>query len=228
MSKILLIEDDENLAFMIADSLESQSFEITSFKSAEEALRKFVRIKPDIVLTDINLWGRMNGFELARQIREQCNVPIIFITSRTQVNDLREGFKVGNVDYLKKPFGTSELYLRINELLSHTTTQSSPRLCQIGRYIFSSEEQSLQIGKERIHLNPSETKILDILIRRQNETVSKQNIAQEFVFSTTGKNKEELSEGTLYNCIASLREKLSKDKFINLESVPKVGYILRV
>lgn len=230
MPKIVLVEDDENLAFMIADSMESQGFEVASFKSAEEGLRKFVRIKPDIVLTDVNLWGKMDGFELARQIRELCNVPIIFITSRAQATDLKAGFEIGNVDYLKKPFGLNELYLRIHELLSRTSIETNPAPTEttIGRYFFSFEGQSLRIGREIIHLNPSETKILDILLQRKNEAVSKQDITREFVSSTKGKDKEVLSEGTLYNCITLLREKLSKDKQVSLKSIPRVGYILRV
>lgn len=228
MSKILLVEDDENLAFMIADSMESQGFEIASFKSAEEVLRKFVRIKPDIVLTDINLWGKMDGFELARQIREQCNVPIIFITSRTQATDLKAGFEIGNVDYLKKPFGNNELYLRTKELLSRSATQTSHSLVEMGEYSFSLTEQSLLIGKEKIHLNPSETKILDILLQHKNETVCKEEISRAFVLGSTGKTKEQLNDGTLYNTILTLREKLSRDKQIKLESVPRVGYILKV
>jgi|GEM_PF-252974 two-component system, OmpR family, response regulator TrcR len=243
MPKILLIEDDTNLAFMIADGMEAEGFETKTFASAEEALPAFLEFKPDIVFTDVNLKGEMDGFELARRIRKLADTPVIFITSRTQVEDLKKGYEIGNIDYLKKPFGISELLLRTNELLSRvqTTPSHSQHSAFIGRYSFLSSEQLLCINGEKIHLNPTETKILDILNRKRNDVVSKLDISKSFA-STNGetrsrratkskpekKNKTSLNEGTFYNAIASLREKLSKDEDVSLDAVSGMGYRLTV
>lgn len=242
MPKILLIEDDTNLAFMIADGMEGEGFETKTFASAEEALPAFLEFRPDIVFTDVNLKGEMDGFELARRIRNLSNTPVIFITSRTQVEDLKKGYEIGNIDYLKKTFGISELLLRTNELLSRIqTTPSHYHSVFIGQYSFLNLEQLLCINEEKIHLNPTETKILDILNRKRNDVVSKLDISK-FFSSAAGesrsrrntksevekKNKASLNEGTLYNAIASLREKLSKDENVCIEAVLGIGYRLSV
>src|ERR1035437_7370232 len=122
MKKILLIEDDANLAFMVTDGLESEGFNVFHMTNGEDlidTMDEFVAHPPDIILLDVNLKGKMNGFERSKKIRQRSQVPIIFTTSRTQIDDIQEGFTAGNVHYLKKPFGIRELVLRINELLSH-------------------------------------------------------------------------------------------------------------
>ncbi len=104
MPKILLIEDDTNLAFMIADGMEGEGFETKTFASAEEALPAFLEFRPDIVFTDVNLKGEMDGFELARRIRNLSNTPVIFITSRTQVEDLKKGYEIREYRLPEKTF----------------------------------------------------------------------------------------------------------------------------
>lgn len=236
MPKILLVEDDPNLAFMIADGMEGEGFETKSLASAEEALYAFIEFKPDIVFTDVNLKGEMDGFELARQIRKLSDIPIIFITARTQVEDLKKGYEIGNIDYLKKPFGLSELILRTNELFSRMkAVPDPPRSSFIGKYTFSPAEQLLYVNGGQIHLSPTETKILDILNRRKGVIVSKAEIDRHDIGATEGnggkskpekKRKTALNDGTFYNGVVSLREKLGQDKNLTIESVPRKGYKL--
>lgn len=238
MPKILLVEDDTNLAFMIADGIESEGFETETFASAEEALPAFSEFKPDMVFTDVNLKGEMDGFELARQIRKVSDTPVIFITSRTQVEDLKKGYEIGNIDYLKKPFGLSELLLRANELFSRMKATPGPsRSAFIGRYTFSPAEHLLYLDGGEIHLNPTETKILDILNRKKGEIVSKAEINNHSITISEGngnkgkpekKSKTSLNEGTFYNAVTSLREKLSRDENVSIGVVSGMGYKLTV
>ena len=129
MKKILLIEDDANLAFMLKDGLESEGFNVFHITNAEEVVETmddFMLHVPDLILLDVNLKGAIDGFELSKKIRQKSQIPIIFTTARTQIEDLQQGFSIGNVDYMKKPFGIRELVLHINEMISrsqHTLPQ---------------------------------------------------------------------------------------------------------
>ena len=219
MIKVFLIEDDKNLGYMMADGLEDNEFSTVHFLKAEDALIAFPEKKPDLIITDVNLLGEIDGFDFAKRIRTISNIPIIFITARTQVRDIKKGYEVGNVDYLKKPFGISELLLRMNELLSHTPTYMTTHGFEwIGSYQFFHDVQILKIGDKEFHLNPAETKILGILNSLKDQVVEKS------IFT----GKDDMSEGTFYNTIGTLREKLSYDDKILIESFPRVGYRLTV
>lgn len=226
MPKVLLIEDDVNLSYMIADGLDSEDFETTNFDNGEEALMLFNTSDYDIVLTDVNLRNKMDGFELAREIRSRSDIPIIFITSRSQAEDLKKGYGIGNVDYLKKPFGITELFLRVNELLSRPRNNEQLYNKKIGKYLFSNQEQCLFFNNEKINLYRSEANILALLLKNINGTVSKSAFVRQNLGEGENESNAMLNEGTLYNLMSSLREKLSKDSNIEIESIRKEGYRL--
>ena len=102
--QVLLVEDESTLAMIIKDTLEAQGFSITTAGDGEEGLRCFAAHRPDIVVADV-MMPRMDGFEMVRRIRKQDRlVPVLFLTARTAVNDVVEGFHTGGDDYLIKPF----------------------------------------------------------------------------------------------------------------------------
>jgi two-component system alkaline phosphatase synthesis response regulator PhoP len=225
MKKVLLIEDDANLAFMTIDGLESEGFEVQHLTKGEEVMDNITKFQPDIVLLDVNLKGAINGFEVSKKIRQTSRVPIIFTTSRTQIDDVQEGFKIGNVDYLKKPFGIRELILRINELLSRNTeTNDSEKTYLIGNFLFSPTEHSLQMYEEKNHLQKNECSVLTLLCENKGKVLTKKIILE------TVWNDEDLKqkEASLNNIISSLRNKLSKDNQIEIQTIPKIGYRLVV
>ena len=225
MKKILLIEDDANLAFMLGDGLESEGFVLQHFAEGEAAMNALDAFQPDIILLDVNLKGRINGFEVSKKIRQRTQTPIIFTTSRTQIEDIQEGFRIGNVDYLKKPFGIRELVLRINELLSRFPKPDvSTKNYQIGDFFFTPAEHSLQITREKIHLQKNESKVLTLLCENTGKVVSKKELL-ESVWSDSDIVQKEAS---LHNILSSIRSKLSKDSTIVLETIPKTGWKLKV
>lgn len=225
MKKILLIEDDANLAFMLSDGLEGEGFELQHFAEGEPALKVLRVFEPDLVLLDVNLKGKLNGFGISKKIRETSGIPIIFITSRTQIEDIQEGFKIGNVDYMKKPFGIRELVLRINELLSrgHKPLVMEKNY-RIGAFIFTPKENKLQITLEKIHLQKNESKVLTLLCENIGKVVGKKELL-ETVWSDSDLVQKEAS---LHNIMSSIRDKLSKDSSIVLETIPKTGWKLTV
>lgn len=223
MKKVLLIEDDVNLAFMTIDGLESEGFQVSHLTKGEEVMTAIKKYQPDIVLLDVNLKGAMNGFEVSKKIRQTSRIPIIFTTSRAQIDDVQEGFGIGNVDYLKKPFGIRELILRINELLSRNPGISdSEKTYLIGNFLFSPTDHSLLMYEERNHLNKNESTVLTLLCENKGKVIAKKTILETVWHDEDTKHKE----ASLNNILSSLRSKLSKDNQIEIETIPKIGYRL--
>lgn len=226
MKKILLIEDDANLAFMLTDGMESDGFEVLHIDEGETALNSFVSFNPDIVLLDVNLNGNINGFEIGKNIRKTSQIPVIFTTSRAQIADMQQGFGIGNVDYLKKPFGLRELILRINEMISRFPKQVQPeKNYQIGEFFFSPSEQNLIIIEEKVRLQRNECAVLILLCENRGKVVNKKNIL-EAVWNDEPDLKQK--EASLHNILSSLRSKLRKDEKIVVETIPKIGWMLKV
>jgi len=223
MKKILLIEDDANLAFMVTDGLEGSGFEVLHLTKGEVVIETLKKFQPDITLLDVNLKGAMNGFEVSKAIRQISQVPIIFTTSRTQIKDMQEGYKVGNVDYLKKPFGVRELILRINELLSRVNPKPTIPAIHIGRLIFSASEHWIQIAEDKIHLQKNECVVLNLLLENIGKVLSRNEI-----LAAVWEDDEDLKskEASLHNILSGLRTKLSADGKVSIVTIPKIGYKL--
>ena len=173
----------------------------------------------------MNLNGTMNGFEVGHKIRQLSNIPIIFTTSRTQIEDLQQGFSIGNVDYLRKPFGIRELVMRINEMISRNQ-QSIPvkDKFQIGKYVLVSSEINLYFDETKIKLQKNECAVLTLLVENIQKVVPKNDILE----SVWDDAELKLKEASLHNILSSLRSKLSLDSQISIETVPKIGWKLNV
>ncbi len=228
LTKVLLIEDDMNLAFMLSDGLDNEGFDVHHIQKGEEAMDAFLSYEPDIVLLDVNLKGVMTGFDVSKIIRKKSDVPIIFTTSRSQIEDLQEGFQIGNVDYLKKPYSIRELNLRIFALLSRyreikNAKSASNNLIHLANYVFSPEDQTLQ-NIDTIHLQKNESAVLAYLCKNLDKVVSKKEMLEEI----WGEKDIQVREASLYNILFSLRNKLNGDPTITIQTIPKVGYKLTI
>lgn len=126
---VLLVEDEQTLAMIIKDTLEGQNFIIHTAADGEEGLRKFFDLRPDVLVADV-MMPRMDGFEMVRRIRQtDKQTPVLFLTARSTINDVVEGFELGANDYLKKPFGMQELIIRIKALVgkAFSFTEEKPK-----------------------------------------------------------------------------------------------------
>ena len=229
MKKVLLVEDDDNLSFMITDGLEEEGFEVLSFQEGPGALNALSEFMPDIVLLDVNLKGNLNGFETAEKIRNKSKIlPVLFITSRNQLEDMRQGFSIGNMDYLKKPFGMGELLLRVNELLiknqSESNTPEETDEISIGNYFFSPSKLCLRFEEEEIPLRKTECGVLKILCQHKDQILTKNEILEQVWCVEDVKSKE----ASLDNVLHSLRCKLNKDTTIAIITIPRTGYQLKI
>ena len=140
--KVLLAEDELTLAMIIKDTLEEDDFILTIAANGEEGLRMFFDIRPDVLVADV-MMPRMDGFEMVRRIRQtDKQTPVLFLTARSAINDVVEGFELGANDYLKKPFGMQELIIRIKALVgkafSFNEEKKTTTRFEIGNYLFDS------------------------------------------------------------------------------------------
>ena len=224
--KVLLVEDETTLAMIIKDTLEGQEFDICTANNGEEGLRLFFDLHPDVLVADV-MMPRMDGFEMVRRIRQtDRSTPVLFLTARSSVSDVVEGFELGANDYLKKPFGMQELIVRIKALLGRACTYSSrmeqeQHTYQIGDYLFDVRRQLLLYEGNGQELSHREAEILRMLCQNLNYVVNTQDI----LLSLWGDDSF-FNQRSLHVFITKLRHKLGKDGHIRIINVRGVGYKL--
>lgn len=224
--KVLLVEDEQTLAMIIKDTLEGQGFLIHTAIDGEEGLRLFFDLPPDVLVADV-MMPRMDGFEMVRRIRQtDRRTPVLFLTARSAVNDVVEGFELGANDYLKKPFGMQELIVRIKALMGRACTytpsaESEQILYEIGRYQLDTRRQLLLHEGTEQELSHREAEILRRLCQNRNSVVNMRDILLDLWGDDSFFNQR-----SLHVFITKLRHKLAKDEHIRIINVRSVGYKL--
>src|SRR5918993_2253262 len=123
-TKVLYVEDETFLAKIVSETLESRGYEVVLEEDGGKALQKFTEVKPDVCVLDIMLPNK-DGFTIADEIRDtDTEVPIIFLSAKSQTSDVVNGFKTGANDYIRKPFSIEELIVRIENVLKSKGTSS--------------------------------------------------------------------------------------------------------
>ena len=233
---VLLVEDEETLAMIIKDTLEGQNFIIHTAADGEEGLRRFFELRPDVLVADV-MMPRMDGFEMVRRIRQtDKRTPVLFLTARSAINDVVEGFELGANDYLKKPFGMQELIIRIKALVGKAFSFSEAAApvvtdYEIGDYRFNSVTQRLKYvgpvlpthGEREVELSHRESEILKRLCENRNQVVNTQNVLLDLWGDDSFFNSR-----SLHVFITKLRHKLSLDERIRIVNVRGIGYKLIV
>ncbi len=224
--KVLLVEDEQTLAMIIKDTLKGQGFLIHTAADGEEGLHLFFDLRPDVLVADV-MMPRMDGFEMVRRIRQtDRRTPVLFLTARSAVNDVVEGFELGANDYLKKPFGMQELIVRIKALMGRACTytpsaESEQILYEIGRYQLDTRRQLLLHEGTEQELSHREAEILRRLCQNRNSVVNMRDILLDLWGDDSFFNQR-----SLHVFITKLRHKLAKDEHIRIINVRGVGYKL--
>ena len=221
-TRILLVEDEKNLVRIILGTLVQEGFEIEVAYNGNEGLLKFHEIRPHIIVTDI-MMPRMDGFEMVKRIREtDRNTPILFLSARSETDDVVTGFELGCNDYLKKPFGIAELIVRIKALVNKPRVE---RQCKnfytLGQYMFNPIAQTLSYQGVLSDLSHRESEILRHLCENREQVVHTQSILLELWGDDSFFNTR-----SLHVFITKLRHKLAKDKNIRIVNVRGIGYKL--
>src|SRR5258708_11761617 len=178
-TKVFYVEDEVFLARIVKESLESRSFEVIMECDGAKAIDLFRKSKPDICVLDVMLPNK-DGFTIADEIRElNEDIPIIFLTAKTQTEDVVKGFTLGGNDYVRKPFSMEELIARLQNLLRLKTEEPkkiTTDSVKIGKYNFQLNRQVLNNGKEDRKLSFRESEILRLLYENKDRIIDRKNI----------------------------------------------------
>ncbi len=223
-SKILLVEDDTNLGFLLLEFLETNGFDVKLYRDGVSALKGFSSSIFDFCILDV-MMPLMDGFTLAEKIREKNKkVPIIFLTARSMKEDKLKGFSIGIDDYVTKPFDEDELLFRIQSILRRVNPEQSNKkklIYKLGKISFNVQNQELTIENKSKRLTSKESKILAILAKSKNNIVSRDDIMTE-VWGET----DYFIGRSLDVFISKLRRHLQAEPKIKIETIPTVGVIL--
>jgi DNA-binding response OmpR family regulator len=219
--KILYVEDEPFLGKIVKESLESRQFEVRMVADGKQAMAVFTESKPNIAVLDIMLPNK-DGYSIAKDIRQiNPTIPIIFVTAKTQTEDLIKGFEVGGNDYLRKPFSMEELIVRINNLLQLTQKQTtSPKEnIAIGKFEFAPQRYELHREGTIRKLSHREAMLLQILAENQNNNIDRKTILMRVWGDDSFFNSRNLD---VY--VTKLREFLREDPAIEIITIKGIGY----
>jgi two-component system, OmpR family, alkaline phosphatase synthesis response regulator PhoP len=182
MKRILLVEDEESLRDTLALNLEDEGYEVVCAESGMDALRLYRSQRIHLVILDIMLPG-MSGLEVCTAIRlENPDLPILMLTARDSPEDRIEGLRTGASDYLGKPFRLEELLLRMSNLLRRQEGPEHPEpeiaSVRFGDNVIDFQAFRAQTPRGEVELTRKEWALLRLLVERQGEVVSRQQILQ--------------------------------------------------
>lgn len=222
MIKVLYVEDEVNLAMIVTDSLENHGFEVWHRINGQEALAKFKKDKPDVLVLDI-MMPLMDGYTLAGEIRKlDAQIPILFLSALTQTEDVVRGFHLGANDYIRKPFKVEELIVRI-ESLGKRNMRSTPMVYHIGEYILDTNKGTLCLGIQCERLSFRETELIRRLFENKDTVVPREEIIK-----TYWKDDTYFTGRSLDVFISRIRKYFVKDERIRITNVRGVGYVMNI
>ncbi|QSZ42002.1 response regulator [Sulfurimonas aquatica] len=214
--RILLLEDEYSLRISIEEFLSDLGYNVDGFTDGLKAYDGVYDKSYDLLLLDVNV-PSLTGFELLKKLREDgIKTPAIFLTSMTDVDDLKEGYKRGCCDYIRKPFDLAELELRIDQALASTLKNDGSIVTLADNVFYDLKKSKLTMGEDEIVLRKTEKELLEVLIKNKNSLVSTQ-MFQDEVWG------EYVEPATIRVQLNNLRKKLPESIIQNRRGL---GYII--
>ena len=219
-TKVLYVEDETFLAKIVSETLESRGYEVVLEEDGGKAFQRFTEAKPDVCVLDIMLPNK-DGFAIADEIRDKdTDVPIIFLSAKSQTADVVNGFKTGANDYIRKPFSIEELIVRIeNVLRKRTTPPEDQEEVAIGAYTYNMKRQTLNHPAEQRKLSYRESELLKLLYENRDKIVERSEILTLLWGSDSFFNSR-----TLDVYVTKLRGYLKQDSSIEIITIKGIGY----
>ncbi len=233
--KVLLCEDELNLANLLVEILQNNGYDTTWCENGAKGWEAFRRGSFDIVLLDV-MMPEMDGYAVAKEIRNSgSNVPIVFLTAMSMKENVLEGLRSGADDYIAKPFSMEELLLRLEAILRRTgkvepAEKSIKEVYQIGLYTFNTTQQTLKLGEHTQRMTTKETQLLTMLCQFANETLERPHALAE-IWGITDMNNDpdqNFTQRSMDVYITKLRRMLSGDPSVEIKNVHGKGYKLLI
>jgi len=228
MVKILLVEDDPNLGFLVQDSLERNGYLTDVYTDGAAGLKAFQQQNFDLCILDVML-PVLDGFFVAREIRkENTAVPIIFLTAKARPEDRILGLTIGADDYLTKPFQLEELKLRIKAILkripgTNLSMVTNPNTYSFGQSTLDYPNLLLSVKSRNLTLTQKEADVLHLLCQHQNKLVKR-----NYILKTVWEDDGYFVGRSLDVFISKLRKYLKADAGIRIVNIHGVGYKMEV
>lgn len=221
--RILVVDDEESLRDLVGSALRFAGYEVASVANGFDALRHLKDSKVDLVVLDVNL-PDIDGFDVCRRLRRDGDAtPVVFLTARSDLDDLRTGFGHGGDDYLTKPFSLEELGLRIEAVLRRSRRDMTPknRLSR-GGLMLDEEAHQVFVEDDEVGLSPTEFRLLRFLLMNQGRVLSKRQIV-DHVWEYDFDGNDTIVE----TYVSYLRRKIGDTDGSVIATVRGVGYVIR-
>ena len=224
MAKVYVADDEKNIRDLIASFLCEQSLEVEVFETEDQLFLRFLEEEADVIILDVMMPGT-SGIDIAARIRKQSDVPIILLTARDGDEDFLQGFSAGADDYFTKPFSPLKLSLRVKAILSRHATSSKKSDADVIAYeglTLSEKERLVLYKKVPLKLTNTEFELLKMLLKHQEETISRQDLLQQI-----WGYEEDVETRVTDDTIKRLRKKLREvDSHVLIETVWGYGFKL--
>lgn len=221
-ARILLVEDDRRIRRGTALALEQEGFDVLEAPDADVAIRLFNEQSPDLAILDVMLPGR-DGFELCREIRKTSDVPVIFLTAKTDTIDVVVGLESGGDDYVTKPFAMREVIARIRALLRRLQSEAPPNRVIVGDLLIEPETGVVRKGGELVNLTKTEFKLICTLASRPN-VIFRRDVLLERVWGYDYLGDSRLVDTHIQRLRAKVEPDSSSPKYIR--TIRGMGYKL--
>ena len=215
-ARVLVVEDEPVLRETIAAALEAAGFVVSAAADGRELAVAVARFRPDAAVLDISLPGP-DGLALARRLREQGEVAVVFVTARDAVDDRLAGFAAGADDYLVKPFVLAELVARLRAVLRRTGRLVSPTV-EVGELVLDEDAGRVLVAGEPVALTATELRLLCYLVRNRGRVLSKTQILTQVW------GYDEYDPNLVEAHVSALRRKLEARGRRVVHTVRGVGY----
>jgi two-component system, OmpR family, response regulator len=225
--KVLLVEDDSNMNYMLRDNLEMAGYDVATFSDGQAGFSGFIGGSFDLCILDVML-PKKDGFTLATDIRKlNLHIPIIFLTAKVLKEDRIQGFRLGADDYITKPFSVEELLLRIQTILKRVYNKPSDAdsafVYRLGKIVCNFPNQQLLCNDTVIELTNKEAKLLQLFCLNLNKVIDRDSI-QKAIWEDDGY----FVGRSMDVFISRLRKILSVEPGITIVNVHGVGYKLEL
>lgn len=223
--RILLVEDDVNLGFVVADQLKTEGYDVTIASDGQEGFQRFNNGSYHLCIFDV-MMPRKDGFSLAEDVRKvNKTIPILFLTAKTMTEDKVKGFNVGADDYLTKPFSAAELKVRVKALLKRVDISVGEELdeLKIGKYTYDILNYRL-IGPDfEKKLTKKESQVLKMLAKLEDQVVHR-----ELILNAVWGKDDYFVGRSLDVFITKLRKYFANDSNVEIENIHGIGFKLTV